>query len=81
MIPWRGQVRFPVSGELARRLGIWGSVPRPPELMESVLSGSGFTVDDVMNADKHVIRNCDTPMAYRKWEKGLPLRAGRNKPG
>ncbi len=77
MIDPVGEARsgFQFLGELARRLGYGDLYPQTPrELMESVLSGSGFTVDDVMKADKHVIRNCDTPMAYRKWEKGL-LRA------
>ncbi|MHB1412186.1 MAG: IscS subfamily cysteine desulfurase [Thermoleophilia bacterium] len=63
-----------VLGELARRLGYGELYPQSEEeLLEHVLAGSGFSVDDVRAAGGAV----SVPggmMQYRKWEKGL-LRA------
>jgi len=71
---------FQILGELAQRLGYGHLYPQnQTELLETVLANSGFTVEALMNADKHVIKNCDTPMEYRKWEKGLLRKDG--KPG
>lgn len=69
---------FQILGELAKRLGYGHLYPQnPQELLETVLAGSGFTPEDVQNADKHVIKNCDTPMEYRKWETGLLRKDGQ----
>jgi anaerobic selenocysteine-containing dehydrogenase len=71
---------FQFSAELAKRLGYGNLYPQnQEELLETVLEGSGFTSQDLMQADRHVIRNCDTPMEYRKWETGLLREDG--KPG
>ncbi|MFC1895099.1 molybdopterin-dependent oxidoreductase [Thermodesulfobacteriota bacterium] len=66
--------------ELSKRLGYGHLYPQDKvELLEYILSDSGFTVEDVMNADRQVIRNGHTAMAYRKWETGLLRKDG--KPG
>jgi len=67
-----GRSGYAFLAELAKRLGYGHLYPQDKEeLLEYILKGSGFTAEDVMAADRHVIRNCDTEMAYRKWEKGL----------
>ncbi len=71
---------FQIFAELAGRLGYGESYPQNQrELLETVLAGSGFSVEELMNADKKVIENCRAPMEYRKWEKGLLRKDG--KPG
>ena len=71
---------FQFLGELAERLGYGDLYPQnQEELLETVLKDSGFSVNDIMSAEKHVIQNCSTPMEYRKWEKGLLRKDG--KPG
>ena len=58
--------------ELARRLGYGDLYPQDKkELFEYILSESGYTVDDLMKAERHVLRKSGAEMAYRKWEKGL----------
>ena len=75
-----GKSGFQIMTELAGRLGYGHLYPQnQKELLEYILNDSGFTVDDVMKDEKHVIKNCDTPMTYRKWEKGLLRSDG--KPG
>ena len=57
--------------ELARHLGYGEAYPQSPrEILEYILSESGFTVDDLMKADRHVIKKQPTTMTYRKWETG-----------
>lgn len=66
--------------ELAKHLGYGHLYPQnQKELLEYILSESGFTLEDLMNADKHVIKNSSTQTEYRKWEKGLLRSDG--KPG
>lgn len=61
-----------ILAELAKRLGYGHLYPQnQEELLEGILKDSGFTVEDLMKAEKHVLKNCSTPMEYRKWEKGL----------
>jgi anaerobic selenocysteine-containing dehydrogenase len=75
-----GKPGFQILAELARRLGYGHLYPQnQEELLEYILCDSGFTVEDLMNADRHVLKNCGTPMEYRKWEKGLLRKDG--KPG
>jgi anaerobic selenocysteine-containing dehydrogenase len=72
-----GQARpdYDILVELADRLGYGQVYPRTrQELLQKLLHGSGFTLEDVMQADKQVIQKATAPMEYRKWEKGL-LRA------
>jgi cysteine desulfurase NifS len=59
-----------IMAELARRLGYGHRYPQSEEeLLETVLDGSGFTVEDVRRAGGSV--KIPTPMMeYRKWEKG-----------
>ena len=77
---WREQLIEPVGearsnyrilADLADRLGYGHLFPQTPEsLLEYILGPSSFTVDDLMAADKHVLRLPARPMVYRKWEKG-----------
>ncbi len=69
-----------ILAELAKRLGYGHLYPQSQEeLLEYVMSESGYTVDDLLTAGKHVLKNSRTEMAYRKWEKGLLRKDG--KPG
>ena len=71
---------YQILAELARHLGYGHLYPQSPrEVLEYILSDSGFTVDDVMQADRHVIRKKQVRITYRKWETGL-LR-GDGQPG
>jgi anaerobic selenocysteine-containing dehydrogenase len=74
MIEPVGESRSPrdILTELARRLGYGHLYPQnQEELLGYILSESDFSVDDLMSADKHVIKANGRPMQYRKWEKGL----------
>jgi len=82
MIEPVGEARsnYCILAELAKRLGYGQFYPQTQEeLLEYVLSESDFTVEELMQADKHVLNIGKEKMAYRKWEKGL-LR-GDGKPG
>jgi len=82
MIEPVGEARsnYYILAELAKRLGYGQFYPQTQEeLLEYVLSESDFTVEELMQADKHVLNIGKEKMAYRKWEKGL-LR-GDGKPG
>ena len=58
-----------ILAELAGHLGYGDAYPQSPrEILEYILSDSGFTADDVLKADRHVIRQRPAAMAYRKWE-------------
>lgn len=63
---------YEILTELAKRLGYGHLYPQnQKELLEYILSESGFTTEDLMKADRHVIRKPNTRMEYKKWEKGL----------
>ncbi len=63
---------YTILAELAERLGYGHLYPQnQAELLEYILSASGYTVADLMRADKHVLYNGRKQMVYRKWEKGL----------
>ncbi len=82
MIEPVGEARpgYDILAELARRLGYGDLFPRnPEEIIEYMLSESGFTLEDLKKAPKKVLRQPAAEMAYRKWEKGLLRRDG--KPG
>ncbi|MFC1869183.1 molybdopterin-dependent oxidoreductase [Thermodesulfobacteriota bacterium] len=69
-----------ILAELARRLGYGHLYPQnQKELLEYILGDSGFTVEDLKKADKHVLKNNIAEMQYRKWESGLLRSDG--KPG
>ncbi len=77
-----GQARpnYDILNELANRLGYGHLFPKnQKELLEYIISQSGFTLDDLMNADRHVLRKPPKPTGERKWEQGLLRRDG--KPG
>lgn len=72
LIPAVGEARsdFFILAELARRLGYGNLYPQTEEeLLAHVLSGSGFTPEDVRNAGGTVSIE-PVIMQYRKWEKG-----------
>ncbi len=82
MIEPVGEARsgYSILLELANRLGYGHLYPQDQEeLLKYILGDSGFTVEDLMNADRHVLRKNETEMEYRKWEKGLLRSDG--KPG
>ena len=67
-----GKPGFQIMTELAGRLGYGNLYPQSPEeLLKDLLTDSGFTLQDLMTTEKHVIKNAPIPMEYRKWEKGL----------
>jgi anaerobic selenocysteine-containing dehydrogenase len=79
MIEPVGEARsgYQIMAELAKRLGYGHLYPQnQEELMTYVLAGSGYSVNDLMAAGRHVIRTPGVPMAYRKWEKGLLRKDG-----
>ncbi|MGC9444995.1 MAG: IscS subfamily cysteine desulfurase [Candidatus Methanospirareceae archaeon] len=62
---------FFIQAELARRLGYGHLYPQTEEeLLKHVLTGSGFTLEDVRKAGG-TVRSSTVMMQYRKWEKGL----------
>ena len=80
MIDPVGEARpdYRIMAELAERLGYGHLYPQSPEeVLDYILSGSGFTRDDLMQDDRHVIRQPSVPMEYRKWESGLLRKDGR----
>lgn len=82
MIEPVGEARpsYDILLELAQRLGYGHLFPQDPkELLAYMISESGFTLEDLKNAPKHVLRKPVVPMTYKKWEKGLLRRDG--KPG
>jgi anaerobic selenocysteine-containing dehydrogenase len=69
---------YDILAELARRLGYGNLYPQSRrELLDYMLSESGFTVDDLLRADRNVLRKPAARMEYRKWEKGLLRKDGR----
>jgi anaerobic selenocysteine-containing dehydrogenase len=82
MIEPIGEARpnYVILGELAERLGYGHLFPRNrKELLEYILGDSGFTLEELMKAHKHVLKKPVVGMTPRKWEKGLLRRDG--KPG
>jgi anaerobic selenocysteine-containing dehydrogenase len=82
MIEPVGEARpsYAILAELAQRLGYGHLFPQDQEeLLEYVISDSGFTSEDLRNAHKHVLKRPGAERTFRKWEKGLLRRDG--KPG
>jgi cysteine desulfurase NifS len=62
---------FFILAELAKRLGYGNLYPQnEEELLEHVLKGSGFTVEEVRNAGG-IVEKPGVMMQYKKWEKGF----------
>jgi cysteine desulfurase NifS len=79
MIEPVGEARYDffIEAELAKRLGYGRLYPQnEEELLSYVLSGSGFTLQDVRNAGG-MVQVPGKMMEYRKWEKGLLRDDGR----
>jgi cysteine desulfurase NifS len=73
MIEPVGEARndFFIMAELAQRLGYGHLYPQnEEELLEHVLKGSGFTLEDVRKSGG-MVQKLDVMMQYKKWEKGL----------
>jgi cysteine desulfurase NifS len=69
--PGEARNDFLIMAELARRLGYGDLYPQSSEaLLRQVLSGSGFTHEDVVRAGG-TVQIPPVMMQYRKWEKGL----------
>lgn len=80
MIEPVGEARpdYEILVELAERLGYGHLYPQKrEELIEEILRGSGFGLDDLKQADRQCIKSTPVPMVYRKWEKGLLRADGR----
>ncbi|MFH2058702.1 MAG: molybdopterin-dependent oxidoreductase [Pseudomonadota bacterium] len=71
---------YQILAELAQHLGYGDLYPQNTrELLDYILKDSGYTIEDLMQADKHVLRTFHHEMVYKKWEKGLLREDG--KPG
>ncbi len=69
-----------ILAELARRLGYGHLYPQnQEEILEYILSDSGYNVEDLKKADRHVLRTDVAKRQFKKWESGLLRRDG--KPG
>ncbi len=82
MIEPVGQARpnYQILTELAEKLGYGHLYPRTQEeLLTYILEESGYTMDDLLGAEKQVLKKKPKPPVYRKWEKGMLRRDG--KPG
>ncbi|MBU1195152.1 MAG: molybdopterin-dependent oxidoreductase [Proteobacteria bacterium] len=63
---------YDILAKLADRLGYGHLYPRnPDEVLDYILSTSGFNADQLRNAPGKVLYGKSEPMEYRKWEKGL----------
>lgn len=61
-----------ILAELAKRLGYGHLYPQnQEELLDYILSQSGFSADQLNKAPKNTLCSKSAPMEYRKWEKGL----------
>ena len=71
---------FDILAELADRLG-YGDLffQDRKALLEYILGESGFTLENLMAADRHVLKKPFTDVKHRKWEQGLLRHDG--KPG
>lgn len=70
---------FLIMSELAKRLGYGHLYPQTErEVLETVLKGSGFTLEDVIAAGG-TVQIPTVMMQYKKWEKGILRKDG--KPG
>lgn len=69
---------YKIMTELAERLGYADQFPHhPEELLSDILAESGYTMNDLMQADRQVVSLDRQAMVYRKWEKGLLRKDGQ----
>ncbi len=69
---------FQILTELAERLGYGDRFPKhPDEILANNLRTSGFTMADLMAAERKALYMPHPPMTYRKWEKGLLRNDGK----
>ncbi len=63
---------YQILTELAESLGYGDQFPRhPDQILTDILAESGYTMEDLIQADRQTISLSSEPMTYRKWEKGL----------
>ncbi|MGD9209998.1 MAG: molybdopterin-dependent oxidoreductase [Desulfobacteraceae bacterium] len=77
--PW-GQAKpsYQIMAELAEYLGYADQFPRhPDDILTDILAESGYTLDDLKQADRQTLSLKSPPMIYRKWEKGLLRQDGQ----
>jgi anaerobic selenocysteine-containing dehydrogenase len=69
---------YQIVTELANHMG-YGNLffQHPEELLAHILSENGYSLDDLMQSDRHTLTISKKPMEYRKWEKGLLRKDGR----
>lgn len=73
-----GRSCYRILAELAARLGYGDLYPTDAdELLAYILSESGFTVEDLRAAERHVLEQPRVEMEYRKWEHGLLRKDGQ----
>ncbi|MFH2093492.1 MAG: molybdopterin-dependent oxidoreductase [Pseudomonadota bacterium] len=71
---------YKILAELAQHLGYGDLYPQNTnELLTYILKASGHSIEELMQADRQVLRSPHHDMTYKKWETGL-LRAD-GKPG
>ena len=69
---------FQIMTELAGRMGYADQFPgHPDEVLEEILKNSGYSMADLMAADRKALTLPQAPMSYRKWEQGLLREDGR----
>lgn len=69
---------YDILAQLANRLGYGHLYPQGSDaVLEQVMKGTGYTVDDLKQAPKHTVHGKKEPMVYRKWEKGLLRKDGK----
>ncbi len=69
---------YQILTELAESLGYGDQFPQHPDrILADILAESGFTMKDLMQADRQTISVSSLPMTYRKWENGLLREDGR----
>lgn len=69
---------FQILTELAERMGYGNMFPgHPDEVLSDILKESGFTLEDLMAADRKTLSLPNAPMTYHKWEQGLLRKDGQ----
>jgi len=69
---------FQILTELAEHMGYSDRFPKHPDgVLAAILHRSGYTMDDLMAANRKTLTLSQPPLAYRKWEKGLLRKDGQ----
>lgn len=69
---------FQILTGLADRMGYGHMFPKhPDDLLAAILRESGYTMDELMAADRKTLSLQEAPMTWRKWEQGLLRKDGQ----